>query len=80
YGNKEGMAAGLEDTSRYPVLFAELIRRGWSDAELIKLSRGNILKALRGAEQAAAKLQQKVVPSIRTIEEIDGGQAQPNVN
>ncbi|MBL8266809.1 dipeptidase [Steroidobacter sp.] len=80
YGNKEGMAAGLEDTSRYPVLFAELIRRGWSDADLIKLSRGNILKALRGAEQAAAKLQQKVVPSIRTIEEIDGGQAQPNLN
>jgi len=80
YGNKEGMAVGLEDTSRYPSLFAELIRRGWSDAELIKLSRGNILRALRGAERAAAKLQQKVVPSIGTIEQVDGGQAEPNLN
>ena len=24
---------GLEDVSRYPALFAELVRRGWSDAE-----------------------------------------------
>ena len=29
---------GLEDVSTYPALFAELIRRGWTDAELAKLA------------------------------------------
>jgi membrane dipeptidase len=29
YGDPANMAEGLEDVSRYPYLFAELIRRGW---------------------------------------------------
>lgn len=41
---------GLEDVASYPNLFAELIRRGWSDADLGKLAGGNLLRALRGAE------------------------------
>jgi membrane dipeptidase len=44
---------GLEDVSRFPDLFAELIRRGWSDADLENLASGNVLRALRGAEAAA---------------------------
>ena len=44
---------GLEDVSTYPELFAELIRRGWSDDNLRKLSRENILRVMRGVEAAA---------------------------
>ena len=39
--------AGLEDVSKFPDLFAELIRRGWSDADLKKLAGQNLLRALR---------------------------------
>ncbi len=41
---------GLESVDTYPRLFAELIRRGWNDADLAKLAGGNALRALRGAE------------------------------
>ena len=64
--------AGLEDVSKFPDLFAELIRRGWSDADLKKLAGRNLLRALRAAEQTAARLQREREPSTRTIEELDG--------
>jgi membrane dipeptidase len=44
---------GVED---YPRLFAELIRRGWSDANLAKLAGGNVLRVMRRAEQVAASM------------------------
>lgn len=47
---------GLEGVETYPQVFAELIRRGWSDANLAKLAGGNVLNALRGAERVAAEL------------------------
>lgn len=43
---------GVED---YPTLFVELMRRGWSDADLAKLAGGNLLRALRQAERVAAR-------------------------
>jgi membrane dipeptidase len=64
--------AGLEDVSKFPDLFAELIRRGWSDDDLKKLAGRNLLRALRGAERTAARLQRERQPSTRTIEELDG--------
>lgn len=79
YGARKEMVVGLEDTSCYPALFAELIRRGWSDEDLIKLSRSNLLRVMRAAEGVAAKLQQKHPASYRTIEELDRGQPKPNV-
>lgn len=45
--------AGLGTVSGYPLLFAELIRRGWSDDNLAKLAGGNLLRALRRAEAIA---------------------------
>ncbi|HEX2482997.1 MAG TPA: membrane dipeptidase, partial [Methylomirabilota bacterium] len=42
-----------------PVLFAELIRRGWSDRDLAKLSRGNILRVMREAEAVAVRLRRR---------------------
>ena len=47
---------GLDTVSGYPLLFAELIRRGWNDANLAKLAGGNVLRALRRAEQVAAAM------------------------
>jgi membrane dipeptidase len=41
---------GLGSADDYPNLFAELIRRGWSDRNLAKLAGGNILRAMRRAE------------------------------
>jgi membrane dipeptidase len=47
--------AGLEGVETYPALFAELMRRGWSDEDLAKLAGGNLLRALRAAEKVAAR-------------------------
>jgi membrane dipeptidase len=63
---------GLEDVSRFPALFAELIRRGWSDADLKKLAGENLLRALRQAETTAKRLQRERPASTKTIEELDG--------
>jgi membrane dipeptidase len=43
----------LEDVSCYPNLFAELLRRGWTEEDLGKLSNGNIRRVLRDAEAVA---------------------------
>ena len=50
---------GLSDVSMYPNLFAELIRRGWSDEDLGKLAGGNILRVMRANEAVAARLQRE---------------------
>jgi membrane dipeptidase len=63
---------GLEDISKFPDLFAELIRRGWSDGDLKKLAGQNLLRAFRAAEATAARLQKIREPSTKTIEELDG--------
>jgi membrane dipeptidase len=48
---------GLEDVSTFPALFAELVRRGWSDADLKKLAGENLLRVFGEAEKVAARLQ-----------------------
>ncbi|HXE57613.1 MAG TPA: dipeptidase [Gemmatimonadales bacterium] len=63
---------GLEDVSKFPHLFAELIRRGWSDEDLRKLAGGNLLRVMRAAEATAKRLQAARPPSTKTIEELDG--------
>jgi membrane dipeptidase len=73
----EAGPVGLEDTSKFPQLFAELIRRGWTDGDLKKLAGGNLLRVLRQAEATAARLQGTRPPSTRTIEELDGQQPRP---
>ena len=58
---------GLDGVEDYPNLFAELIRRGWSDANLAKLAGGNILRVLRRAEAVAASLKDEP-PAMATLE------------
>lgn len=50
---------GLEDVSAYPNLFAELIRRGWSDADLKLLAGENLLRALAKAEAVSRAMTQE---------------------
>lgn len=57
---------GMESVAGYPTLFAELIRRGWSDAKLAKLAGRNVLRVMRGAEATAAAMK-GVPPSIAVI-------------
>jgi membrane dipeptidase len=50
YDGTPGQPAGLRDVSRYPALFAELLRRGWSEADCRLLAGGNVLRVLHDAE------------------------------
>jgi membrane dipeptidase len=68
----DDLPVGLEDVSKYPALFAELSRRGWTEADLRKLAGENVLRALAQAERVAARLQKARRPSTKTIEELDG--------
>ncbi|KAK3594955.1 hypothetical protein CHS0354_009344 [Potamilus streckersoni] len=47
---------GLEDVSKFPYLFAELIKRKWTDEDLKKLAGLNILRVLKEAEQVKQEL------------------------
>ncbi|CAN5157278.1 dipeptidase [soil metagenome] len=58
---------GLGGAEGYPLLFAELIRRGWSDQNLAKLAGGNILRVLRQAETVAASMKAEQ-PSMARLE------------
>jgi len=58
-GDMDGIDAtptDLKGVQDYPNLFAELIRRGWSDENLAKLAGGNVLRVLRRAETVAASM------------------------
>ncbi len=71
FWGSDDMPAGLEDTSKFPDLFAELIRRGWSDSDLKKLAGENILRALRKAEATAHRLRKIRPASTALIEDLD---------
>lgn len=72
YDGVDALPVGLEDVSKYPALFAELSRRGWTERELRKLAGENVLRALTQAERVAARLQKSRPPSTKTIEQLDG--------
>ncbi|OCF75175.1 membrane dipeptidase [Kwoniella mangroviensis CBS 8886] len=56
YDGIETTPKGLEDVSKYPYLFAELIKRGWTEHELSLLAGGNFLRVFRGVEEVSRKL------------------------
>lgn len=77
YGSDfDGVSAlpvGLEDVSRFPYLTAELLRRGYSDADVGKILGGNLIRVMRQAETVAARLQSERAPSTAQIDQLDGG-------
>ncbi|RDC60677.1 Membrane dipeptidase [Alteripontixanthobacter maritimus] len=56
-GDYDGMRTGpvgMEDVTGYPALFTELARRGYSQADLEKISMRNMMRVMRKAEAVAA--------------------------
>jgi len=45
---------GMEGVDGYIPLFAELLRRGWSERDIAAIAGGNLLRAMRAMERAAA--------------------------
>ena len=52
---------GLDGVETYPALFAELIRRGWSDADLKKLAGDNVLRVMEAAARTAASMRDQPI-------------------
>src|SRR3954470_19102507 len=55
-GVSQMLPEGLADVSTYPALLAELMRRGWSDADIGKLAGNNVLRVMAEAEKVAASM------------------------
>jgi membrane dipeptidase len=47
---------GLEDVSKFPDLIAELLRRGWTEADVKKVAGLNTLRVLREAERVSREM------------------------
>ena len=62
---------GLEDVSTFPRLTAELLRRGWSEADVKKVIGLNMLRVMRGVEATARRLQATRPPSTATLGQLD---------
>ena len=63
---------GLEGVEAYPALLAELLRRGWTDAEIKKLAGENVLRVMREVEKVSARLRKERPASDALIKELDG--------
>jgi membrane dipeptidase len=48
-----GGVQGLEDVSKYPMLTAELLRRGYTEDDIAKILGLNVLRVMRAAERTA---------------------------
>lgn len=59
---------GLTDVSCYPALFAELLERGWAEADCARLAGGNVLRVMREAEAAAREISARRGPSMARID------------
>ncbi len=73
-GDYDGIAdlpEGLDGVDTYPALLAELMRRGWSDADIAKLAGGNILRAMEVAEKVAANMKSEP-EATATVKALDG--------
>lgn len=63
--------AGLEDVSKYPNLFVELMKRGYSKQDIAKIAGENVLRAMKKTEEVAARLKKEKPAADALIEEVD---------
>ncbi|MHC4082280.1 MAG: membrane dipeptidase, partial [Planctomycetota bacterium] len=63
YDGMRWAPVGLEDVSTYPNLVMELLRRGYSDEDVMKIIGLNVLRVMRDVEDVAARLQATTAPS-----------------
>jgi membrane dipeptidase len=47
---------GLDGVDKYPALLEELMRRGWTDADIAKVAGENLLRVMAAAEKIAVRL------------------------
>jgi membrane dipeptidase len=65
------LPVGLENVDTYPALLAELMRRGWSDADVAKVAGNNVLRVMERAEAVAASMRGEL-PATATVAALDG--------
>lgn len=53
-GVGDSLPVGLKDVSQYPNLIAELLRRGYQEADIAKIMGGNVLRVMAAVEKFAA--------------------------
>jgi len=58
---------GLEDVSKFPALFAELLERGYSEEDLAKIAGRNVLRVMRRVEETARRLSREEPPRVASI-------------
>lgn len=49
----DSLPEGVESVEAYPRILAELMRRGWTEADIRKISGENLLRTMRAVERAA---------------------------
>ncbi|MFI4890187.1 MAG: dipeptidase [Steroidobacterales bacterium] len=59
---------GLEAVDKFPALLIELMRRGWSDADIAKIAGENVLRVMADVEKTAARLRTERAPSEAVVE------------
>jgi membrane dipeptidase len=73
-GDYDGVAEqpqGMTGVESYPRLLLELMKRGWTDADIAKLAGGNILRVMAQAEKVAVAMQGET-PATATEKALDG--------
>ena len=75
-GVGNSLPEGLTGVDTYPALLAELLRRGWSDADVAKVAGGNVLRVLAAAEAVARNLA-TVLPATASLRSADVRETQP---
>jgi membrane dipeptidase len=71
-GVDNSLPEGLESVATYPALLGEMLRRGWSDADVAKLAGGNVLRVMEQAEKIAVSMKGEL-PATATEPALDGG-------
>jgi membrane dipeptidase len=72
YDGVRALPQGLQDVSGYPLLLAELMRRGYSRDDVAKVAGLNMLRVMEQAERVAAELRTTEGPSEVLIEDLVG--------
>ncbi len=72
YDGVSTVPQGMEDVSGYPLLLAELLRRGYSREDVAKIAGLNVLRVMAEVEQVAAELQRVEAPNDLLLADLDG--------
>ena len=59
------MPTGIEDTSQFPNLIAEMLSRGWSEDDVKQVVGLNMIRVIQQVEQVGIQIQRKMLTSTR---------------